>query len=44
MESKLLSFVTSKDGSGISLHVDKAGLSLLISELTWSAQDRQRAR
>lgn len=35
MESKLLSFVTSKSGERISLHVDKAGLSLLISELTW---------
>jgi len=35
MKSKLLSFATSNDGDRISVHVDKAGLELLISELEW---------
>lgn len=35
MENKLLSFVASKDGDQIFVHVDKNGLDLLIKELTW---------
>lgn len=35
MNSKLLSFVSNKEGNRVIVHADKAGLDLLIAELTW---------